>query len=39
MGDKVGGLDVLWSLAEHSAVRVYMYEEESFLGVGMKGLR
>jgi hypothetical protein len=37
--DKVGGLDVLWSLTEHGLLRVNVYEEESFLGGGMKGLR
>ena len=35
----MGGLDVLWTLTEHSPVRVDMYEEESFLGGGMKVLR
>ena len=37
-GDKVGALNI-WSLTEHGPVRVDVYEEESFLGGGMKGLR
>jgi hypothetical protein len=33
------GFNVFQNLTEHSPVRVDVYEEESFLGVGMKGLR
>jgi hypothetical protein len=35
----MGGLSVFWNLTQHSPVRVDVYEEESFLGGGMKGLR
>jgi hypothetical protein len=33
----VGGLNIFWNVTD--PVRVNMYEEESVLGRGMKGLR
>jgi hypothetical protein len=36
--DKIGGLSIFQNLTEHSPVRVDVYEEESSLGGGMKGL-
>jgi hypothetical protein len=35
----MSGLDVLQNLAEHGLVRVNVYEEEPFLGEGIKGVR
>ena len=39
IGNKVCGLDIPQSLTEHGTVRVYVYEEELFLGGGMEDLR
>jgi hypothetical protein len=35
----MGGLNIFRNSIEHGPVRVDLYEEESFLGGGMKGLR
>jgi hypothetical protein len=35
----MGGLNIIQNLTEHGPVRVDVYEKESFLDGGMKGLK